>query len=115
MDKTSRLCLLYRQCSEQTYHLQASMCDRQVLQRGRSAPNLHEGESEERMKRIADQVLILEAIGQVRTELREDMSFKDMMDVMTRLATLYSLLNVHQLRDIAVDADMRDINERKVA
>jgi len=67
------------------------------------------------MKRIADQVLILEAIGQVRTELREDMSFKDMMDVMTRLATLYSLLNVHQLRDIAVDADMRDINERKVA
>lgn len=64
-------------------------------------------------KRLGDQILILDAISNVRKELKRDMPQKDAFEVMMRLTTLYSILNVDQLKDVAEEADVR--NERKVA
>ena len=65
-------------------------------------------------RRISDQILDLTAIKEVRTELREGMSSRDALDVLMRLSTLYSLLNVDQVKQALEQLDER-INERKVA
>lgn len=67
------------------------------------------------MRRLEDQVLILRAIAQVRDELilHQHESWLVIMEIMTRLATLYSLLNVTMLERLASEADSRD--EREVA
>jgi len=68
-------------------------------------------------KRLGDQVLILEAVSKVRQEFKDAVgrgeSFIVTGEIMVRLCTLYSLLNVDQLKDVAVMAD--DRNERKAA
>ena len=72
------------------------------------------------MKRLSDQVLILEAIGNVRRELKPQISGRERIDVMVRLATLYSLLDVSRLKRIVEQMDTRSCTEynnkgRKVA
>jgi len=67
------------------------------------------------MRRLNDQVLILDAISNVRKELKQDMPQKDAFEVMMRLTTLYSILNVDQLKVVAEQADDREKNIRKVA
>lgn len=68
-------------------------------------------------KRLSDQVLILQAVGQVRAELKQAYArgenFIVIGEVMLRLATLYSLLNVEQLTQAVEAVDTR--NERKAA
>lgn len=66
-------------------------------------------------RRIGDQVLVLDAIRSVRSELNraKDESSIVTGEILVRLVTLYSLLNVEQLKDIAEQAD--DRMERKVA
>lgn len=64
-------------------------------------------------KRLGDQILILDAISNVRKELKRDMPQKDAFEVMMRLTTLYSILNVDQLKVVVEQAD--DRNERKAA
>lgn len=71
------------------------------------------------MKRLRDQVLILEAIGQVKRELEDKKAESWIVtgEVMVRLATLYSLLDVTRLKAIVETIDKRteSNNERKVA
>lgn len=69
------------------------------------------------VRRLNDQVIVLEAIAEVRKSLNKDMNWIEQGEVMVRLATLYSLLNVDKLRDAAVQADQREYHEdeRKVA
>lgn len=68
-------------------------------------------------RRLSDQALILEAIGNVRKEFRAKSergeSFIVTGEVMVRLGTLYSLLNVEQLKALVEKNDERD--ERKAA
>lgn len=59
-------------------------------------------------RRVGDQVEILLAIRNVRKELTRVGNKIEMYDVLMRLTTLYSLLNVEQLIEIARDADKRD-------
>ena len=58
-------------------------------------------------RRIGDQAYILEAIGQVRLQLRPAMTIMEKMDVMTRLTTLYALLDVTRLKDMVEQIDTR--------
>lgn len=67
------------------------------------------------MTRITDQVLILEAIADVRKELSEDMTNIEINDVMTRLTTLYSLLDVKMIVQTVGQTDTINHNERKAA
>ena len=67
------------------------------------------------MRRLNDQFLILDAISNVRRELRHDMPMKDAFEVMMRLTTLYSLLNVEQIKTVVEQVDDRENNIRKVA
>lgn len=68
-------------------------------------------------RRLNDQVLILEAVSSVRKEFRASVergdSFLDTGPILIRLVTLYSLLDVEQIKE-AVDA-MDRRNERKAA
>lgn len=68
-------------------------------------------------RRLNDQVLILEAISNVRKELKaradRGESWIEIGKVMVRLTTLYSLLNVDQIKVAVEAADTRD--ERKAA
>ena len=64
-------------------------------------------------RRLSDQVLILEAISQVRTELREGMSSLESAEVLLRLSTLYSLLDPKAV--VEAISDDRNTYERKVA
>jgi len=66
-------------------------------------------------RRLTDQVLVLEAIGQVRSELKRDMSMFDKIDVMTRLATLYSLVDVTRLKSLVEKIDDRNWKTNKEA
>lgn len=59
-------------------------------------------------RRVGDQVEILLAIRNVRKELTRVGNKIEMYDVLMRLTTLYSLLNVERLIEIARDADKRD-------
>lgn len=54
-----------------------------------------------------NQVLILEAIGKVRRELKVDMCTIEMAEVMTRLTSLYSLLDTDVLI-LSLAAEHRD-------
>lgn len=65
-----------------------------------------------RNRRIRDQVLILQAIGDVRQELKvaEAMGGQSsqLYAILGRLVSLYALLNVEQLERAALDSDTRD-------
>jgi hypothetical protein len=63
------------------------------------------------MKKTIDQTLVLSAIRSVREELKDDTVDGAKVELLMRLATLYSLLNV----DILIDACNVSINERKAA
>jgi hypothetical protein len=72
------------------------------------------------MKRLADQVYVLEAISSVRAELKRankrGANNLEMSEIFTRLTSLYPLLNVDKLKDIVEQADVRgNKNERKAA
>lgn len=59
-------------------------------------------------RRVGDQVEILLAIRNVRKELTRVGNKIEMYEVLMRLTTLYTLLNVEQLIEIARDADKRE-------
>jgi len=60
------------------------------------------------MRRLRDQVEILNAISNVRKELRDDLSRIEMAEILTRLTTLYALLDADGLAKAAKVADARD-------
>lgn len=70
-------------------------------------------------RRLADQVLILEAIESVRQELKDKMHESWIVhgEILVRLVTLYSLLDPTRLKQIVKETDDREDlhNERKVA
>ena len=72
-----------------------------------------------RNRRLSDQVMILEGIANIRTELKaaaeageNDIS---MFPILQRLVTMYSLLETEQLVRAVQLADTRNHNERKAA
>ena len=69
------------------------------------------------MRRLNDQILVLRAIGNVRNELKTEESQgatnAQIYATLSRLVTLYAMLNVDQLEQVVADADNRD--HRKAA
>lgn len=66
------------------------------------------------MRRIADQVLVLLAIKDVREELKRAGDKRTGYEILMRLSTLYAVLNVDTLIEVTKDADKRD-NKREAA
>lgn len=70
-------------------------------------------------RRIRDQVLILQAIGDVRQELRTAEAMggqsSQLYAILGRLVSLYALLNVEQLEQVAMNSDTRDDHDIKEA
>lgn len=70
-------------------------------------------------RRLIDQVFILSAIGQVRSELKEAQAAGQgrfaMISIAERLMNLYALLNVEQLEKAVIDSDTRNKYKRDVA
>ena len=70
-------------------------------------------------RRIRDQVLILQAIGDVRQELKtaEAMGGQSaqLYAILGRLVSLYTLLNVEQLEQVAMNSDTRDNHDNEEA
>lgn len=70
-------------------------------------------------RRIRDQVLILQAIGDVRQELKTAEAMggqsSQLYAILGRLVSLYALLNVEQLEQVAMDSDTRDDHDIKEA
>jgi len=59
-------------------------------------------------RRLRDQALVLEAIGEVRRELKPCMGTIEQAEVLTRLATLYSLLDVTRLKSLVENNNERE-------
>lgn len=66
------------------------------------------------MKRLRDQVLVLRAIGEVREELRvaeiQGADGAKLYSILGRLVSLYAVLNVGQLEQVAMDSDCREFH-----
>lgn len=58
-------------------------------------------------RRLQDQVLILEAIGEVREELIRATGYAQVM-VAVRLSTLYALLDIDSLKTLVKQTDSRN-------
>lgn len=67
-----------------------------------------------RNRRVSDQVVILQAIADVRVELSLAKTQKDGIEILGRLISLYALLDTGRLVEIAKAADTR-IDIRRIA
>lgn len=69
-------------------------------------------------KNIRDQVIIIEAINEVRKELRElgpDAPMIETLPVVTRLSTLYSVLDLQAITEAIEMAEQTEKQGRKAA
>lgn len=63
------------------------------------------------MRRLNDQVLVLQAIHEVRKELDNTTVNLELFEIMKRLSALYALLDVDRLAKVVSETDKR--NHRK--
>lgn len=64
-----------------------------------------------KQRRIKDQIEVLLAIQNVRAELKRAKTKTEGYEILMRLSTLYSVLNVEQLIRLAEFVDKRDYKE----
>jgi len=71
------------------------------------------------MKRLSDQIMVLQSIKDVKHELKtanaNGGNMLEIKDILTRLSTLYACLDVERIANVLRDADTRDQYRKKIS